>query len=300
MTASSGQSAWARTPILGLNCRSWSKSRSVRPRSGPTTGRLLGPLLLVIAAFGIVASIFRAQSDRVLVRLSRSLVMLVGLGEDTMPLVRWAGQLRIVADASKPARANLASRIVVRIDDPWQAEYWRRTNAYRTLSAESSVRWISDALSVYEVTAELILDRILDSTLGQSFDRLVIVGNSRLALAVCAELAQREREGDALLAAPRLRLADLILYGPDAESLREQHRLRQERFGNSGDVGLILVVGSQPTSENLRATLQSDQRPVLILADDPATAGPHHATYLAALSPTWTILDWSLTNTAVA
>ena len=35
--------------------------------------RLLGPLLLVIAAFGIVASIFRAQSDRILVRLSRSL-----------------------------------------------------------------------------------------------------------------------------------------------------------------------------------------------------------------------------------
>jgi hypothetical protein len=32
-------------------------------------------LLLVIAAFGIVASIFRAQSDRFLVRLSRSLVV---------------------------------------------------------------------------------------------------------------------------------------------------------------------------------------------------------------------------------
>ena len=50
--------------------------------------RLLGPLLLVIAAFGIVASIFRAQSDRILVRLSRSLVVLVGLTEDAMPLVR--------------------------------------------------------------------------------------------------------------------------------------------------------------------------------------------------------------------
>ena len=50
--------------------------------------RLLGPLLLVIAAFGIVASIFRAQSDRILVRLSRSVVVLVGLTRDAMPLVR--------------------------------------------------------------------------------------------------------------------------------------------------------------------------------------------------------------------
>jgi hypothetical protein len=297
---------------------------------------LLGPLLLVIAAFGIVASIFRAQSDRILVRLSRSLVVLVGLTRDAMPLVRrlstereadttlavlvsdpgnpliksvrnlgarvavcdvtnlgalrsllttrgrfkvrscyavaadvaenlrWAAQLREVADSSRPARVNMAPRMIVRIDDPWQAEYWRRTNAYRTPGSESSVRWISDALSVYEVTAELILDRIVDPNLESSFDRLVVVGSSALALAVCAELAQREREGDALLAAPHLGLADLILYGPQAEALREHHRLRQERFGNSSDVGLLSVVGSLPTSENLRATLRRDQHPVLI------------------------------------
>lgn len=334
--------------------------------------RLLGPLLLVIAAFGIVASIFRAQSDRLLVRLSRSLVVLVGLSEDAMPLVRrlstereanttlavlvndpgnvliksarnlgvrvvvcevtnlgalrsllttrgrfkvrscyavaadvaenlrWAAQLRAVADSSKSARANPAPRIVVRIDDPWQAEYWRRTNAYRTPGSKSSIRWISDALSVYEVTAELILDRILDPKLEPGFDRLVIVGNSPLALAVCAELAQREREGGVLQAAPRLRVADLILYGPAAKALREQHRLRQERFGNSGDIGLILVVGSSPTSENLRATLQHDRSPVLILADDPAITGSHGATYLAALNPSWTIFDWSSTTIGVA
>ena len=334
--------------------------------------RLLGPLLLVIAAFGIVASIFRAQSDRIVVRLSRSLVVLIGLTRDAMPLVRrlstereadttlavlvsdpgnpliksvrnlgarvavcdvtnlgalrsllttrgrfkvrscyavapdvaenlrWAAQLREVADSSRPARVNMAPRMIVRIDDPWQAEYWRRTNAYRTPGSESSVRWISDALSVYEVTAELILDRIVDPNLESNFDRLVIVGSSALAVAVCAELAQREREGDALLAAPHLGLADLILYGPQAETLREQHRLRQERFGNSSDIGLLSVVGSQPTSENLRATLRRDQHPVLILADDPAVTGTHQATYLAALNPTWTIFDWSPTTSGVA
>ena len=69
--------------------------------------------------------------------------------------------------------------------------------------------------------------------LGHAFDRLVIVGNSALALAVCAELAQREREGATLSQPPQLSFADLILFGAEAETLREQHRLRQERFGNA-------------------------------------------------------------------
>ena len=48
--------------------------------------RLFGPLLLVIAALGIVTSIFRAQSDRFQVRFAPSLVVLVGLTDDAMPL----------------------------------------------------------------------------------------------------------------------------------------------------------------------------------------------------------------------
>jgi hypothetical protein len=334
--------------------------------------RLTGPLLLVVAAFGIMASIFRSQTDRLLVRFSRSLVVLVGLTDDAMPLIhrlitqreadttlavlvsdpgnllikrvrglrarvvvsdvdnrgalrslltargkfkvrsfyavaadvaenlRWAAQLRAVADASKQSAADSAPRMVVRIDDPWQAEYWRRTNAYRTSGSGSSLRWISDALSVYEVTAALILDRILDPRLSRPFDKLVIIGNSPLALAVCAELAQREREGEALSAPPRPGLPDLILYGPEAEMLRQQHRLRQERFGNAGDIGLISVVESEPTLANLRTTLRLDQHPALILAADPTMTEPHLATYLAARNPAWTIFDWSATTRGVA
>jgi RyR domain len=333
--------------------------------------RLTGPLLLVVAAFGIVASIFRSQTDRFLVRFSGSLVVLVGLTDDAMPLIRrllsqretdttlailvtdpgnpliksarglrarvvvcdvdnrgalrslltrrgkfkvrsfypvaadaaenlrWAAQLRAVADTSKRSPSDSAPRMVVRIDDPWQAEYWRRTNAYRTSGSGSSLRWISDALSVYEVTAALILDRILDPRLGRPFDKLVIIGNSPLALAVCAELAQREREGEALSAPPHPGLADLILYGPEAETLRQQHRLRQERFGNDGDIDLISVVESEPNLANLGATLQLDQHPALILAADPTVTEPHLATYLAARNPSWTIFDWSATTRGV-
>src|SRR6476469_1043789 len=150
------------------------------------------------------------------------------------------------------------------------------------------------------MTATMILDRIIDGPEQHGFDRLVIVGNSALALAVCAELAQREREGAALSAPPHPSFADVILFGPEAETLRAQHRLRQERFGNATDTSLISVVAAEPTSDQLRAALRADRRPALILADDPAVSNPQLATYLAALNPAWTIFDWSPTTRGVA
>ena len=63
---------------------------------------------------------------------------------------------------------------------------------------------------------------------------------------------------------------------------------------------MITVVTSEPSSENLRASLDHDRHPVLVLADDPAVRAPQLATYLAALHPTWTIFDWSPATRGVA
>ncbi len=212
--------------------------------------------------------------------------------------LQWAALFRAIADSTKPSTSDMPPRMIVRIDDPWQAEYWRRTNAYRTpeQGKSSSVRWMSDSLSVYEVTAGLILDRILRG----DFDRLVLIGSSPLALAVCAELAQREREGTLLGARPRPSFSEMVLFGADAETLRQQHRLRQEQFGNSTDWDLITVVRKPPTSEKLREVLAENPRPVLILADEPTALTPSPATYLAALNPTWTIFDWNPATRGVA
>jgi hypothetical protein len=332
--------------------------------------RLFGLLLLAIAALGIAATVFRAQADRLQVRFARALVIMVGLTDESIGLLRrlsadrdsrtalavlvedagnplikmarglgakvaicdiddppalrtlltsqarfgvralyavsadvsvnlrWASQFRAIADTTKPSTSDMPPRMIVRIDDPWQAEYWRRTNAYRTgeRGKSASVRWMSDALSVYEVTAALILDRILTG----AYDRLVLVGSSPLALAVCAELAQREREGTLLNARPAPSFPQLVMFGPDAEVLRQQHRLRQERFGNSADWDLITVATVEPTSANLRELLRNDRRPALILADDPAQSTPALATFMAALNPGWTIFDWSTTTRGVA
>jgi hypothetical protein len=332
--------------------------------------RLSGLLLLAIAALGIAATVFRAQADRLQVRFARALVVLVGLTDESIGLLRrlsaerdsrttlavlvedagnplikmardlgakvafcdiddpptlrtlltaqarfsvralyavsadvsvnlrWTSQFRAIADSTKPSTSDMPPRMIVRIDDPWEAEYWRRTNAYRTgeRGKSASVRWMSDALSVYEVTAALILDRILTG----SYDRLVLVGSSPLALAVCAELAQREREGALLKARPKPSFPQLLMFGPDAEALRQQHRLRQERFGNSADWDLITVVSKEPTSENLRERLRDDRQPALILADDPGQSAPALATFMSALNPGWTIFDWSTSTRGVA
>jgi hypothetical protein len=364
--------AWALGMVLG-GFPSLDKACTVIPLA-LQVGRLFGPLLLVVTALGIVATIFRTQSDLIRVRYAASLVVLVGLTDDAMPLLRrllseasrrttvavlvedaanplvkmardlgsrvvvcdldrarmlqvllirqarlkaralylvssdasanlaWARQFRQVADSAKPSATDQPPRMIARIDDPWQAEYWRRTNAYRTPDPErvSSARWMSDALSVYEVTAAILVEKIQST--GQ--DRLALVGNSPLAVAVCAELAQRQREDTVLGQRRAPSLADLVLLCPEAADLRRQHQVRQERFGNAGSAELIAVVEEPATEEALAGILSATTAPAVILADDPNSApGPGalvSATLLAALHPRWTIFDWSTTTRGVA
>lgn len=324
--------------------------------------RLLGPLLLVITALGVAASLFRTQLDRLVVRFARALVVVVGLGDEALPLVRrlaaerqrgsvlavlvpdaddplvrltrqlgarvvaadpadrdalsvlvgrhdrfkvralhlvsadaaanlaGAEQFRAVADVGGTGRGDPPPRLAVRIDDPWPAEYWRRTNAYRTPPDGSprAVRWVSDAVSSYEVTAAILVDAVQAA----AHDRLVVVGGSSLALALCAELAQRQREGNVLGRRRRPSLTELVLVGPTAAELRRQHQLRQERFGNAA-AGAVVVSPVVPTESGLVELLAGSAAPVVIFADDPARVRTRDAdpgpALLAASHPDWTI-----------
>ena len=323
--------------------------------------RLSGPLLLVITALGIVTALFRTQLDRLIVRFSRALVVVIGLSEEAIPLLKrlaenlprgttlavliensddpltkqartlgarvvvcnldkdsairvlvlrqnrfkvdalyvvstdvpanlaWAKQFREIADASRTDSHDPPPRIIARIDDPWQAEYWRRTNAYRTPTGGrvESVRWVPDALSIYEVTATMLVTHVQSTP----HDRLVVVGRSPLALAICAELAQREREGAVLRTKPEPSLNELVLVGLDADKLREQHQIRQERFGNAAEAAHIDVELTSPTEPALATLLAGYEHPAVIFADDLVGARKDDlsATLLAALHPNWTI-----------
>ena len=176
----------------------------------------------------------------------------------------WARQFRDIADASRTAAATPPPRIIARIDDPWQAEYWRRTNAYRTPAGGrvGPVRWVTDALSIHEVTATMLMARVES----EPHDRLAVVGRSPLALAICAELAQRERRGPSATQ-PRPSFSELMLVGPEANKLHGQHQIRQAPVGNSAESGVIDVDLVDPAEPAL-ATLLPERAPAVIFADD--------------------------------
>ena len=62
------------------------------------------------------------------------------LTADSAVNLRWVGSLRSLAAGCDRSSSTLAPRLLVRIDDPWQAEYWRRGNAYRR--SASGVTWM--------------------------------------------------------------------------------------------------------------------------------------------------------------
>jgi hypothetical protein len=80
--------------------------------------------------------------------------------------------------------------LVARIDDPRHADHWRGWHIGR------SSRWFQDALSAHESTASALLDQVLRT----APRRLLLAGDSTLALAILRELARRAWE--------RLNLAD--------------------------------------------------------------------------------------------
>ncbi|PRC58855.1 hypothetical protein C6A85_26390, partial [Mycobacterium sp. ITM-2017-0098] len=77
-------------------------------------------------------------------------------------------------------------QLVVRIDDPWQAEAWRSQ-----LFGRTDAQWAADAVGRYEATAHRLLDDVLACP---GIERLIVCGTSRLTLALCSELAQRQAE----------------------------------------------------------------------------------------------------------
>src|SRR5262249_10958579 len=89
-----------------------------------------------------------------------------------------AGEGRRSVTSNRPGRALL------RMDEAWQAEDWRRR--YLTRIPE----WIVDTISENEVTARLLVDHMVE----RRADQVLVVGHSDLTFALVAELAQRGRE----------------------------------------------------------------------------------------------------------
>ncbi|MFT3969997.1 MAG: hypothetical protein QM695_06895 [Micropruina sp.] len=228
----------------------------------------------VLAAEGVDDDLLR----NLLTRRGRIAVETVLIIEARVPeALGTFGRIARVLDAAAPNPA-LVSRVLLRIDDPWVAENWRRT----VTGTERS--WLADAFSATEQTARALVARIERV----EARRLVLTGRGSLAAAVLAEMARVERERRVLhpgSAAPRL---EVTVVGDEAAELIDEHTAQQARFGNDSGLAQPRVVAQAATDAVLVAEAEGEPATVLIITEDEPEL--NRPTRLADLLPQVTIL----------
>ena len=199
-------------------------------------------------------------------------------------------RLRTITGCLKDVDRRQRVPLIVRIDDPWQAEAWRAEHF-----GGSDRRWAADAVGKYEVTARQLLDRIIESG---SARRIVVCGASRLTLALCSDLSQRQLEKTYYSAPGDSPLPQLVLVAENAGEYEEDHRHSQRQLGLSHN-GLQVEAVSRRRPFRVSSLLKDDTtagETSVILVDADGTTGSNvdttTGTRLAARFPTTPIYAW--------
>jgi len=154
----------------------------------------------------------------------------------------------------RPDRGPL--RIIVRVDDPWQADDWRR------LQVNPSSGTLVDTVGPHGSAARSIAAVAAESR----YDRIVVVGDSALAAAILDEDTERHTEAATLGPTPAL-----TFLAPEASLLREDHNLRRRRAGRAtGGTDRVAFVDEAPDAETVTALLDGGSAPLVVLADHPS------------------------------
>lgn len=202
-------------------------------------------------------------------------------------------RLKTIADRLAEVSRKQRLPLIVRIDDPWQAESWRAMHF-----GGSDTRWAADAVGKYEVTARRLLDRII-STDGAG--RILINGTSPLTLALCSNMAQRQLERDYYAAQDDKPLPRLVLIADNAEEYQQDFALSRRRLGLSARsmrVEAVAKTASVPLLASLLADDDVDGTAVVFVDRDSSTASSVDSTTgtrLAARFPTTPIYAWDAT-----
>ncbi len=200
-------------------------------------------------------------------------------------------RLATITECLKDVDQRVRIPLIVRIDDPWQAEAWRAEHFGR-----SGARWAADAVGKYEVTARQLLDRIIGTG---SVRRILVCGASRLTLALCSELGQRQLEKVYYSAPGDPPLPRLMLVAENADEYEEDYEHSQRRLGIADDGLHIEAVPEAPTVSVLSSLLKSQgstDETAVILVDADGTTGSvvdtTTGTRLAARFPATPIYAW--------
>jgi hypothetical protein len=163
--------------------------------------------------------------------------------------------------------------LIVRIDDPWQAESWRARQFGGT-----DTQWVADAVGKYEVTAIRLLDRIIEA---RQVTTIIVCGTSPLMLALCAELVRRRLESEYYSRPGDPPVPRLTIVDQRAEEYRLDHEFHQQQLGVTTSSDWLDAVDSRPSVASLTPLVDDAGGPVAIIitegfsnsADADATLG---------------------------
>jgi hypothetical protein len=179
--------------------------------------------------------------------------------------------------------------LIVRIDDPWQAEAWRAEQL-----GGSDTRWAADAVGKYEVTARWLLENIIATA---TVEHVFVCGASELTLALCAEMTRRKLERDYYSEPGEIVLPALNLVGEDAEEYLQDHEFHRQQVGFAAAGPTIDATPQPPTvSVLMRLIGESEGSSNAVIFVDDKVRGPSNSrstgTRLAARFPTMSIHIW--------
>lgn len=168
--------------------------------------------------------------------------------------------------------------LTVRIDDPWQAEVWRRS-----FLASSERRWVADAIGRYEITAAKLIRHIAENKKAEPTQTVLICGMSPLTHALTSELAQVHREYE-LYPRPGTTLPGrAVIMAAGASSFIDDHNLRQQRVAGEGPAVPISPIDREPSVEAICEHLRGVEEPssVAVILCHPASEAQGTGTRLA-------------------
>lgn len=195
----------------------------------------------------------------------------------------------ITGALSRSGNSQRRLPLVVRVDDPWQAEAWRTQQL-----GGADTGWAVDTIGKYEITARWLLDNIVAVKI---IRRVFVCGTSQLTLALCADLTRRKLEYDYYSAPCETELPAFTLVDADSEESQRDHEFHREQIGFIAAGPTIDVVPSPPTVPALERLINAgDPTTSAAIFVDDWTRGPRGAaalgSRLAARFPTMPVYSW--------
>jgi len=203
-------------------------------------------------------------------RSARAVAGLHFLSDDSAANLRTMS-LFLATLPESPRPSEVPARIVVRIDNPWIAENWRRTH----LAAHPG--WLVEATSTYEVAARHVVARLRAT----ATTTIVVTGSSPFELAVLQELSFDRRVATAL--GVEIAPLTVVLGGTRSDEVALHLRRQLQRL----EIDEITVDLSAPGRSLTELMDSGDQRALLLSPDAGADA-----TFLATVHPEWAIFAW--------